>query len=99
MWIPRGTVDPSRATATPLVRFFFLDPSVSHGLELRGSHGPVEPSQVSQLGAKDLKEVGIVILFKDDAETVEALTGRLSDETETKGNNKEYCLVLQTELG
>ena len=48
---------------------------------------------MSQLGAKELKEVGIVVLFKDDAETVEALTGRLSDVTETKGNNREYCLV------
>ena len=27
MWIPRGTVDLSRATATPLVRFSFLDPT------------------------------------------------------------------------
>lgn len=44
MWIPRGTVDLSRATATPLVRFL-LDPPVSNGLELRGrSQGPVEPS-------------------------------------------------------
>ena len=43
-----------------------------------------QSSQVSQLGAKDVKEVGIEMLFQDDAETVEALTGRLLSEDQTE---------------
>ena len=50
---------------------------------------------MSQLGAKDLKEVGMERLFKDDADTVEALTGRLSvGRNRDKGQQHilEYCL-------